>query len=626
MTTRRRSCSSRAAFRIAAILLCCAVEGVAGATAPRLIVRYAADDVEAAFAPKSRVERMGRDLGVEATLVRRMALGAQVVELPAGTDVRAAAAAATAFGGAVIAIPDRRRRPLRTVNDPNAGWYLGAGIGSIDAYSAWDVTTGSTTSVVAFIDTGILPHPELAGRILPGYDFVHDPKVANDGNGRDADPSDPGDWVTDADLADPDFEDCEAENSSWHGTAVAGLVAANTNNGSAIAGLDWQAKILPARALGKCGGYDSDILDAAAWAAGFPVPGVPPNPNVARVINLSVGGLDETTCSAGYDALLAQLLTPNGTRAIVAAAGNDDDNADLNTPSSCPATIAVAATTNTGMRAPYSNTGASVDLAAPGGSGFVSGTRIAFLTNGGATVPDASFGVATGSGTSFAAPLVSGVVTLMLSVAPSLTPAQVRSILTSTATPFPAGSDCTTSTCGAGIVNAAAAVAAAGAIANPAVKVPVIEYYNASQDHYFVTANPDEVAGLDAGAYGGVFARTGAGFSAWNRPAPGTVPVCRFFTTPGRFGTKGSHFYTADAAECAAVKQNPDWIYEAIAFHVAVPAGNACPSGTVAVYRMFNNGQSGAPNHRFTTDVATYEAFTTTLGWAPEDIRFCAPQ
>lgn len=615
---------------LSAVFAAVSLLSVAGAPAfaapPRLIVVFADGDVEAAFAPKSRVERMGRDLGIPATFVRRMALGAQVVELPEGTDPDAAAAAAMASGGASIALPDHRRRPARTVNDPVVGWYLSNDPYAIDAYAAWDLTLGAPATVVAVVDTGIQKHPDLAGRILPGYDFVSDPKVANDGNGRDADPTDPGDWVSEEDLADPDFEGCDVADSSWHGTSVAGILVANANNWTYTAGLDWRAKVLPVRVLGKCGGYDSDILDGVAWAAGLAVPGVPANPNVAQVINLSLGGLDSTTCSPGYDAMLARALSPSGTRAIVAAAGNSDDDANLQVPSSCPSTIAVAATTTTGDRAPYSNRGTSVDLAAPGGSGSDLTTLIAFLTNTGKTTPSTVFGLGGGAGTSFATPMVSGVIGLMLAVAPGLGPDQVRSIVTSTAKAFPAGSECTTATCGAGILDARAAVAAASAPLPAAVKVPVVEYYNAGLNHYFMTADPGEIAGLDAGAYGGVFVRTNLGFNAWNGQAPGTVPVCRFFTTPGHFGLKGSHFYTADPIECAGVKKNPDWIYEKTAFYIAVPIAGACPAGTLPVYRAFNNGQSGAPNHRFTTDFGIYQQFTTALGWAPEGVKFCAPQ
>jgi Repeat of unknown function (DUF5648) len=158
-----------------------------------------------------------------------------------------------------------------------------------------------------------------------------------------------------------------------------------------------------------------------------------------------------------------------------------------------------------------------------------------------------------------------------------------------------------------------------------ATKVPVVEYFNAGFGHYFMTAQSDEITGLDGGAFGGAFVRTGLGFNAWDAPTTGTVPVCRFFTTPGNFGTRSSHFYTADAAECEYVKHLVDWQYEKIAFHIQVPAGGVCPVGTLAVYRAFNNGQTGAPNHRFTTDLALYQQFTTSLGWSAEGIKFCAP-
>jgi serine protease len=588
---------------------------------PRLIVQFADTDVEAAFAPKSRVERLGRELGTDARHLRRMALGAHVVELAPGADPQAAALAAVANGYAKNAMPDKRRKPARTVNDPNAGWFLGNTPSAISANAAWDITTGSNATIVAIVDTGILPHPDLAGRILPGYDFIHDVAVANDGNGRDPDPTDAGDWVTAADAATPDFEDCDVQDSSWHGTAVAGLVGANADNGQYTAGVDWNTRILPVRALGKCGGYDSDILDGIAWAAGLQVPGVPRNPNVAHVINLSLGGLDDAPCPAFYDVLLSQVLSPTGTRAIVAAAGNEADNADLNTPSSCPATIAIAATTSVGNHTSYTNTGASVDNRARR-LRRRSGEPDPVPRNGGTTVANASWG-SPPAAASFSTPLVAGAISLMLSVARISLRAGARS--SSTAKPFSGSSSCNTSICGHGILNVQAAVAAAQALAPAAQKVPVVEYFNAGFGHYFMSADADEIAGLDGGAFGGAFVRTGAGFNAWSTQAAGTLPVCRFFTTPGTFGTKSSHFYTANAVECDGLKLNPNWIYEKIAFFIAIPSGGVCPGGTIPVYRMYNHGQTGAPNHRFTTSLATYQQFTTTMGWDQEGIGFCSP-
>jgi len=155
--------------------------------------------------------------------------------------------------------------------------------------------------------------------------------------------------------------------------------------------------------------------------------------------------------------------------------------------------------------------------------------------------------------------------------------------------------------------------------------IPAVEYFHTGFGHYFLTAQSDEIAGLDAGAYGGVFERTGAGFNVWDGPVGGAMPVCRFFTTA--FAPKSSHFYTVDAAECAAVKANPNWQYEKVAFYV-VPTPSElwlCRDGR-GVYRMYNDGMTGAPNHRYTTDSATYDEFTTSRGWLPEGVRFCAPR
>jgi len=609
-----------------ALVLACAFAStsVAHASGPRLIVQFRDDDVEAAFSPVTRVAKMARESGVEGRYVRRMANAAHLVELPAGTDARTAAKDAMARGGAKLAIPDRHVKPALVPNDTYAPqqWYLANTDVAVSAYGAWNATTGSSSVVVAVVDTGILPHPDLDGRILPGYDFVSDVDTANDGDGRDPDPTDPGDWISQADIDSGRYPGCDKEDSSWHGTSVAGIVAANGNNGFALAGMDWGARILPVRALGKCGGSFSDVFDAIAWAAGFTVPGVPDNPTPAQVVNLSLGGMGSEPCTADEDAFLAQFLSADGLRAIVAAAGNAGGDANLNFPSSCPSTISVTATSDTGNRTTYSNYGTSVDIAAPGGDkGGLSGL-IYVLWNTGRTAPGA-YAIGAGGGTSFAAPMVTGVASLMLGVAPQLSPQQVRSIIQSTKKPFPPSSKCTMTSCGKGIVNAEGAVAAALATVQ-ANEVPVVEYFNAGFGHYFMTAQPDEIANLDAGAYSGAFARTGEGFNAWDAQIAGTLPVCRFFTTA--FAPKSSHFYTADPAECAGVKKNAAWQYEQIAFYIAVPTAGACPAGTVPVYRMYNNGQTGAPNHRFTTSLAIYQAFTTQQGWAGEGVRFCAPQ
>lgn len=166
---------------------------------------------------------------------------------------------------------------------------------------------------------------------------------------------------------------------------------------------------------------------------------------------------------------------------------------------------------------------------------------------------------------------------------------------------------------------ASAYVAAGGIVASPA-SVRVVEYYNASQNHYFVTADADEIALLDGGGFGGAFVRTGGGFWARNGPAAGTDDVCRFFTVA--FAPLGSHFYTSYDFECDVVKANPDWIYEKLGFFVRTPVAGACLAGT-PVYRLYNNGQSGAPNHRYVTSVAVYDDFIANRGWIGEGVVFC---
>ena len=245
-------------------------------------------------------------------------------------------------------------------------------------------------------------------------------------------------------------------NSSWHGTHVSGTIGAVSDNGIGVAGINQGSKIQPLRVLGKCGGYTSDIADAIRWSAGLTVSGIPNNnPTPDRVVNISLGGsgaCDSTTQNAINAAVAAGTV-------VVVAAGNSNGNAANFTPANCANVITVAATGPTGKRAYYSNYGTSVEIAAPGGDAQLGKTILSTL-NAGTTTPGAD-SYANYQGTSMATPHVVGVVSLMLSVNPSLTPAQVTTMLQSTATPFPAGSTCTTSLCGTGIVNAATAVAAA---------------------------------------------------------------------------------------------------------------------------------------------------------------------
>ncbi|WP_162910277.1 S8 family peptidase [Azohydromonas sediminis] len=381
-------------------------------------------------------------------------------------------------------------------------WYLRAPRGdaraAIDAPAAWALTQGADGIVVAVIDTGVrFDHPDLVGKLLPGYDFVSDVATANDGDGWDDDASDPGDWVTAAENSDRngDFYDCYRDPrnptvpgpaiftpSSWHGTQVSGLIGAATNNALGMAGTGWNLKVLPVRALGKCGGYVSDIAAAIRWAAGLPVDGVPPNPNPARVINLSLGSANR--CSDTYQRAIDEVRAIGAV--VVAAAGNE--GVAVNQPANCRGVIAVAGVRHVGTKVGYSNLGPEVALAAPAGNCVnLSGECLYPLlttSNDGTTVPGdptyTSAGADATFGTSFASPLVAATAGLMLSVQPQLRPSTVGDRLRASVRPFPfdptlptctvpSGFDdvpqpecnCTTTTCGAGLLDAGAAVALA---------------------------------------------------------------------------------------------------------------------------------------------------------------------
>lgn len=309
-------------------------------------------------------------------------------------------------------------------------WHYYEAVGGINLPAAWDRSLGAGVRV-AVIDTGYRPHADLAANIVGGYDFIADTATANDGNGRDADARDPGDWCS--------------SSSSWHGTHVAGTIAAVTNNGLGVAGVAPSARIVPVRVLGTCGGYTSDIAAGVVWASGGTVSGIPANAYPARVLNLSLGG------SGACGTTMQNAINSARSRSamLVIAAGNSNTNASNASPANCAGVITVGATTRTGARTSFSNYGSIVDVAAPG-EGILS------TLNAGSTVPGADSYVPK-SGTSMAAPHVAGVAALMLAKNAALTPDQVESMLKSSARAFPV-SPGTTTTIGAGIVDAKKAV------------------------------------------------------------------------------------------------------------------------------------------------------------------------
>ncbi len=366
--------------------------------------------------------------------------------------------------------PDTIMIPLATPNDSSypTQWDLTnpdvSGVYGINAPAAWDITTGSSNITVAVVDTGYLAHSDLASRVIGGYDFISDASIGNDGNGRDGNALDNGDWITSQESRSGFFRGCPVGNSSWHGTHVAGTIGAVTNNGTGISGINWSSGLLAIRALGKCGGYTSDITDGVRWAAGLNVSGVPSNPNPAQVINLSLGG--SGSCSSTWQNTVNAATAAGAV--VVVAAGNSDANAANYSPAGCNNVISVASTGKAGSRAYYSNYGSTVEIAAPGGDRIADGGDTILSTlNSGTTSPGADT-YAKYQGTSMAAPHVAGVASLMLSAEPSLSPAQVSQLMQDTARAFPSGSTCGGSTsCGVGIVDAAAAVAAAGGTTPP---------------------------------------------------------------------------------------------------------------------------------------------------------------
>ena len=431
---------------------------------------------------------------VSLTVVRQMSGGAHVIKLPKPhrlSEARVIAARLMHNDPSLEYVePDRVLHNLTTPTDPGYGnqWHYvtpaGSNKGGVNLPIAWDITKGSPSVVVAVLDSGYRPHVEFGTAILPGYDFITDPARANDGDGREADAQDPGNWqgAGECGVGTP------AKDSVWHGTHVTGTIIASMNNGQGGTGVAPNVKILPVRVTGKCGGLLSDIIDGMRWAAGLAVAGAPGNASPATILNLSIG--DRNACSVALQAAVTEII--NAGKVIVAATDNNSDTS-IDEPANCNGVIAVTAHAIDGDLAYYSNVSSQVAISAPGGDcgklTFLSrmctpgsglgnyaglGAGIYTTYNSGVTTPvaDSYF---PGSGTSSAAPHVSGVVALLLSVKPTLAPLQVRAVLQASARPFPSGSSCASNgsvagLCGAGLLDALAALNTS--TVPPAVTIP----------------------------------------------------------------------------------------------------------------------------------------------------------
>lgn len=346
---------------------------------------------------------------------------------------------------------NRIYHPTKVPTDPlySEQWHYN----NMNLPAAWDISTGVASTVVAVIDDGMLynlsdtdpkTHPDFAGKVVGGYDFISDPAVAEDGDGRDANPYD-------------------NRGDQYHGTHVGGTVAAASNNGQFGAGVNWSAKLVNIRALGTGGGTGTDILEGMLWAGGEPVAGIPNNPNPAKVINMSLGGNGacDTVQQMAIDKLVAKGII------IVVAAGNETVNVNLPVqPASCNNVITVGATGPTNLRAPYSNFGARIDVMAPGGDTEQSinlngQDKEAGVYSNFYNKQSMSFILGSSQGTSMAAPHVAGLVSLMVGIDPTLNHSKTLAFLKTNAKALPAA-DCSAgnamvmgSDCGSGLVDAA---------------------------------------------------------------------------------------------------------------------------------------------------------------------------
>jgi len=611
--------------------------------AERIIVKWREADDQPTRGPvhmRDLAQRMGNPFSSGRNLGRRLSV-LQLATGRSGQQLAQTLAALRADPAVESAAPDRRVRALAyTPSDPmfagsgstftyearsyDLQWYLkGTQPSAIHADAAWDITHGgdtpaTSTVVVAVVDSGIRPdHADLAGKVLPGFDFVSNPAMANDGDGWDADPSDPGDFISATDLQKAPFNDPSQKcgggtnfdqpvPSTWHGTRVAGLIGASTDNGLGMAGAGFNIRILPVRVLGKCGGYESDVIAGMYWAAGFfdaasgmPIPApLLSDPGAlknhrnqfpAQVINLSLGAA--AACDDYYGTAVND-ITSVGVL-IVAAAGND--GAAVDEPANCAGVLGVAGLRHAGTKVGYSNLGPEISIGAPAGNCPQPDPldpsppclfALTTLTNLGAQGPAADAYsmpmVQPSYGTSFSSPLAAATAGLMKAANPALTPALLIARLKATARPFPTSDDlgttqacvvpaskpanpaaclCNTSVCGAGMLDAGAAVQAA---VQPSVLVKVTRSGNtytldgsasaaAAAGGRMIASYAWSVAAIAGGATTPVIGNAGQAIATVPAPARGNVTLR--LTVTDNFGS--SDYAQANVAADAASSDSP---------------------------------------------------------------------
>jgi serine protease len=560
-------------------------------------------------AAKAMVEAAVQTAGIRASYKKASSNKAHILQLAQPLSLADAQAYANQLSrdpSVAYAEPDQLMFPsdALTPNDssyPNQ-WHLSAADptnpSAINLPQAWAETTGSNKIVVAVVDTGVLNHVDLAPRLLggnaasSGYDFVSFANRANDGDGRDNNPSDTGDWVSTYDVATADFTNCNLRDSTWHGTHVAGIIGAASNNGRGISGVDWQAKLLTARALGKCGGYLSDIADAIRWSAGESIDGIA-NANPAKVINLSLGGTG--ACGQTYQDAINSAVSRGAT--VVVAAGNASTDVSSQRPANCQNVITVAALNKVGGRSTFSNYGSQVDIAAPGVS-------ILSTLDSGKTTPTNDNSYAYYDGTSMATPQVSGVIALMLAANPKLAdgsianvPALVEARLKAASRTFPSSVDraCTTSTCGAGMLDAYQAVRS--------VKTP--PSVNAGAALSVQAGMPTSLQGNARDAFGGTVTYKWTQIAGTTVSLSNTTSLAPSFTAPNSAGTLK---FRLTAKNEVGLDASSD---------ITVTVANSMPkSACDAVALSLNQTSNGqwqstcTASHRTTQHYAAYYSFT----------------
>ncbi len=480
----------------------------------------------------------------------------------------------------------------------------------INLPDAWDTTTGSDEIIVAVLDTGILSgHPDLAGRLIPGYDFVSDAFRGQDGDGIDDDPEDAGD-------------DPENQSSSFHGTHVAGTIGAATNNGIGVAGVTWQTRIMPVRVLGAGGGTSSEVSQGIRFAAGLTNDsGTVPNER-AHVINMSLGG-------GGTSPIEQEAVTDarNAGTIVIAAAGNDSSS-DMYSPAGLDGVISVSASTISGTKASYSNYGEKVDVAAPGGEFWDSNgddnldSVLSTLGN-----DEGRFLYRYNEGTSMASPHMAGVVALMLAVNPELTPGDIDMLLagthpdTSTRITRDLGLPGRDDFFGNGLIDAAAAVIAASEVTGAGSIDPVesrLSVLPASLDfREFLSTLPLAVTNSGTGTLNVTSVTTD---SAWltAAPASGEAPLSIEVTVDRSGLADGSYMGTVQIETDAA--EGPSSINVSVAMTFGeVILGDAGPTivrvltadGSEVVAEVETNA---AQNYAYTTPAVAPGTYIVAAG------------